>query len=146
MATGRNAKMGRNRFADIGIGVANADHARLDAGTEAHDGHALAGVIRAAPGGIAAVVSCQQHHVARFQLPMHLRQTAIKGFECRRIARHVTPMAKEHGGWQSDVNAKVNGCFADQQGGVGNRIPVGGFFQGGAAHINERKQSQRGQR
>ena len=86
--------MGGDAFADIGEGLARADIARGYAWSICQDGHALAGVVAAAPGGIAAVIGGDDDKVAVFESHVELRQAPIEGFERRRIARHVTPVAE----------------------------------------------------
>ena len=69
--------------ADIGEGIAGLDEARPQARAEAEDGHALARMVRAAPGGVAAMVGRQDDDVAGLQLAVHLRQTPVESFQRR---------------------------------------------------------------
>lgn len=96
MAAGSDPQMRRDGFADIGIGVADTDVARAHTGAEAHDRYTLAGMVGAAPGGIAAMVGCHQNHVSGLQLAVNFRKAAVEGFERCGITGYVTPMAEKH--------------------------------------------------
>ncbi|MNL58699.1 hypothetical protein D3C87_1823590 [compost metagenome] len=96
MPTGGNAEMCGDRFADIGIGGPDPDRAGADTRTKGHDRHALAGMVRAAPGRIAAMVGGQYHQIARLQPAVKIRQGQVKGFKRCGITRHVTPMTVDH--------------------------------------------------
>ena len=62
-------------------------------GPEGEDRNLFARVVGTAPGGIAAVVGGDDGEVARLQLRMQLRQSAVEGFERRGIAGNVAAMA-----------------------------------------------------
>lgn len=92
----RNSQMFRNRLADIGIGLTDADGTGSNARPVSHDGHALACVIRATPRRIAAVIGGQDDEIARLQFLVHFRQPRVERLECCGISRHVAAVTIDH--------------------------------------------------
>lgn len=91
-----NAEMSCDGFADMGEAVGDAEGAAAKRRAEHQDRHALARVVGAAPGRIAAMVGGQDHHVARFQPAVEIGQACVEGFERGGIAGHVAAMAVKH--------------------------------------------------
>ncbi len=75
-----------HRFPDISIAVAKTDQAVRKPWPVGHDRYALARMVRAAPGRIAAMIGSQDQKVARLHLADHFGQALIKCFECGGIA------------------------------------------------------------
>ena len=70
-----------DRRADIGEGVAPADRAGRHPGPKARIGRVLAGVVRAAPAWVVAVIGGDDGEIAGLQRGIDLGDPAVERFE-----------------------------------------------------------------
>ena len=84
--TGRKPQMRGDRLADIGEARRARRPRRLEARPGADDGNALARVVRAAEGRVAAMVGGQEQKIARAELSKCLRQAPVEGLERSGVA------------------------------------------------------------
>src|SRR5205807_224987 len=86
---------GGDCLADVGKGAA-ADLTCADFRTEGEYRNVLARVVRAAPGGIAAVVRGDDGEVAGLELRLQRRQLPVEGFERSGVTGNVTAVTEHH--------------------------------------------------